>query len=167
MTLDDIKPTSPQRFYNDPAAVDAAEKQLGTRLPAGYRQFITRFGEGTLGVYVRVYPPYQILEGDNCVAEWRKRIDEYWFWDEGKDVLPKARALECIIVADTMDGDEVAFHPSNPDRLYVLPRYEEAVFTTDGGLLPAIEWLMTSGMLTDPIEDRTFAPFDGRATGEG
>src|SRR5690606_7212539 len=89
MTLDDIKPTSPQRFYNDPAAVDAAEKQLGTRLPAGYRQFITRFGEGTLGVYVRVYPPYQILEGDNCVAEWRKRIDEYWFWDEGKDVLPK------------------------------------------------------------------------------
>jgi hypothetical protein len=128
MTLDDIHPVSPQRFYNDPAAVDAAEKQLGTRLPAGYRDFITCFGEGILGVYVRVYPPHQILEGDNGVTEWRKRIDEYWFWDEGKDVLTKEKALEFIIVADTMDGDEVVFHPSEPDRLYVLPRYEEGVY---------------------------------------
>lgn len=167
MTFDDINPTSPQRFYNDPVAVDVAEKQLGTRLPAGYRDFIARFGEGTLGVYVRVYPPYQILEGDNRVTEWRKRIDEYWFWDEGKDVLTKAKALECIIVADTMDGDEVVFHPAEPDRLYVLPRNEEGVYVTDGGLLPAVDWLLNSGTLTDPIDDRTFEPFDGRAAGEG
>ena len=134
MTLDDFKPTSAERYYNDPAAVDAAAKQLGTRLPTGYREFITRFGEGTLGVYIRVYPPYQILDGDNRITEWQKRIDEFWFWDEGADILPKAKALECVIVADTVDGDEVIYHPSDPDRLYVLPRNEEAVYVTDGHL---------------------------------
>jgi hypothetical protein len=57
MTLDDFKSTSTTLFYNGTADVDAAEKQLGTRLPKGYRDFITRFGEGMLAGYVRVYPP--------------------------------------------------------------------------------------------------------------
>jgi hypothetical protein len=109
--------------------------------------------------------PNQILEGDNSVTEWRKRIDEYWFWDDGKDVLTKPKALECVIVADTMDGDELVSHPSEPDRLYVLPRHEEKIYVVGGGLMPAIEWLLTSGTLTDPIDDRTFEPFDGRAAG--
>jgi hypothetical protein len=111
--------------------------------------------------------PNQILEGDNSVTEWRKRIDEYWFWDDGKDVLTKPKALECVIVADTMDGDELVSHPSEPDRLYVLPRHEEKIYVVGGGLMPAIEWLLTSGTLTDPIDDRTFEPFDGRAAGRG
>lgn len=167
MTLDDIKPTSPERFHNDPSAVDAMARKLGTRLPAGYREFMARFGEGNLGVYIRVYPPHRILDGDNNVADWRKRIDEYWFWDEGKDLLPKAKALECIVVADTMDGDEIVFHPSEPDRLYVLPRNEEKVYIAGDGLLQAIEWLLASGILTEPIESRTLEPFDSGEAGKG
>jgi hypothetical protein len=167
MKLDDFKPTSQERFHNDPAAVDAAQKELATHMPSEYREFITRFGEGTLGGYVRVYPPHQILKGDNCVTEWRKRIDEYWFWDDGADVLPKVRALECLIVADTVDGDELAFHPSEPDRLYVLPRYDEMVYVAGDGLLAAIEWLLTSGTLTKKIKNRKFEPFDGKAAGNG
>jgi hypothetical protein len=27
------------------------------------------------------------------VAEWRQRIDKYWFWDGGSDVLTKQQAL--------------------------------------------------------------------------
>jgi len=81
------------------------------------RRLPERFGEGLLAGYVRVYPPHQILKGDNNVNAWRERIDEYWFWDAGKDVLSKDRALECVIVADTMDGDELVAHPSDPDRL--------------------------------------------------
>jgi len=167
MTLDDFKPSSETLFHNRAADVDAVEEQLGVRLPEEYREFITRFGEGTLAGYIRVYPPYQILEGDNNVTAWRERIDEYWFWDAGKDVLTKAEALECVIVADTMDGDELVAHPSEPDRLYVLPRYEEKIFVAGDGLLAAIEWLLTSGTLTDPIDDRTFDPFDGRRAGGG
>ena len=163
MKLEDIQPTSKKRFHNDPTEVDAAEKKLATRLPSGYREFITRFGEGTLGVYVRVYPPHQMLTGDNNITEWRKRIDEYWFWDDGVDILPKAKALECIIVADTMDGDELVFHPSEPDRLYVLPRYDEMAYVAGEGLLAAIEWLLTSGKLTKKIKSRKFEPWDGKA----
>jgi len=45
----------------------------------------------------------------------------------------------------------------------VLPRYEEMIYVAGDGLLPAIEWLLTSGVLTESIEDRNFTPFDGRA----
>jgi hypothetical protein len=53
--------------------------------------------------------------------------------------------IEGVIVADTMDGDELMMHPSEPDRLYVLPRYEGAIYVAGDGLLPAMEWLLTSG----------------------
>ena len=37
-----------------PVEVDAAEAQLGIRFPAGYREYVTQFGEGVLGgSYVR------------------------------------------------------------------------------------------------------------------
>lgn len=143
--------------------MDDAERQIGTPFPQGYRDFIARYGEGLLGGFVRVYPPYQVLSGDNGVNAWRGRIDEYWFWDEGADLITKDRTLECVIVTDTTQGDEVIMHPSEPDRLYVLPRYDEAIYEAGFGLLSAIEWLLTSGVLTEPIGDRSFTPFDGRA----
>jgi hypothetical protein len=165
LTLNDFQINAGPTFYNVASDVDDLERQLGCRLPTGYRDFIARFGEGLLAGYLRVYPPHQILTGDNNVQAWRERIDEYWFWDAGRDVLTKGRALECVIVADTMDGDEVVAHPSEPDRLYVLPRHDEMIYTAGDGLLPAIEWLLASGVLTEPIEDRSFSPFDGRASG--
>lgn len=167
MILDDFQATSDVRYYANTALVEDAERQMGVRFPNGYGEFIARFGEGLLGGYLRVYPPHQILEGDNNVMEWRRRIDEYWFWDDGRDVLTKEKALECTIVADTVDGDELATHPSEPDRLYVFPRYEETIYVAGDGLFAAIEWLLTSGTLTDPIEDRTFSPFDGRKANGG
>ncbi len=166
MQLDDFQIDGDRLYYNDSRDVDEAERQLGERLPAGYRDFIARFGEGLLAGYIRVYSPHQILSGDNNLKEWRKRIDAYWFWDEGKDVLSKERALESVLVADTMEGDELVAHPSEPDRLYVLPREEEAIHVAGDGLLSAIEWLLTSGILTEPIEDRNFTPFDGQAAAD-
>ena len=162
MTFDDFSIDSTKRFHNDSSGIDAAEAELGIRFPDGYREFMTRFGEGALADYVRVYPPHQLLAGDNCVVEWRKRIEEYWFWDDGIDVLTKEKALESCIIADTLDGDELITHPSDPDRLYVLPRHEEMIYVAGDGLLAAIEWLLTSGTLTDPIEERNFDPFDSQ-----
>jgi hypothetical protein len=162
ITLDQIKALSADRFYANAADIDAAETTLGTRLPTGYREYISQLGEGVLASYIRVYPPYQILEGDNGVHQWRKRVEEYYFWEPGRNVLAREHVLECIIVADTMDGDELVAHPSTPDRLYVLPRHEEMIFIAGDGLLPAIEWLLTSGTLTEPIDSRVFEPYDGR-----
>jgi hypothetical protein len=143
--------------------VDDAESRLGARFPEGYREFVTRFGEGVLGgTYIRIYPPRRILTGDNNVREWRERIGQYWFWDEGRDVLSRERALECVVFGDTIDGDEVAIHPSSPDTTFVFPRHSEAIYRIDGGLWPAIDWLCSSGELTQPFEERDFEPFDSR-----
>jgi hypothetical protein len=150
-------------FLSSPAEVDAAEAQLGIRFPTGYREYVTRFGEGVLGgIYVRVYPPRRILSGVNNLAEWRQRIGEYWFWDDGADVLTKAQALESVIIGDTCDGDELIVHPSNPERLYVLPRHSEGIHVAGDGLPAAIEWLCSSGELTEAFAERNFEPFDSR-----
>src|SRR5262249_5818960 len=57
-----------------PAEVDAAEAQLGIRFPTGYREYVTKFGEGVLGgSYIRIYPPHRILAGtSNNLLQWRE-----------------------------------------------------------------------------------------------
>jgi len=145
------------------AEVDEAEAQLSIRFPSGYREYVTQFGEGVLGgSYVRIYPPRRILSGANNLAEWRSRIDQYWFWDGGSDVLTKEQALECIIIGDTLEGDELIVHPDNPERVYVLPRHSEDIYIAGNGLPAVIEWLCGSGTLTEPFVERNFEPFDSR-----
>ena len=151
-------------ILSPPAEVDAAEAQLGIRFPAGYREYVTRLGEGVLGgFYIRIYPPRRILTGSNNLTEWRQRIDEYWFWDDGRDVLTKAQALQSVIIGDTLDGDELIVHPSNPERVYVLPRHSEDIHIAGDGLPAAIEWLCGSGTLTEAFPERNFEPFDSRS----
>ncbi len=149
---------------SSPAEVDVAEAQLSIRFPTGYREYVTRFGEGVLGgSFVRIYPPRRILTGDNNLAEWRERIAEFWFWDEGRDVLTKEQALESVIIGDTLNGDELIVHPDNPERIYVLPRYSENIYIAGEGLPEAIEWLCRSGTLVEPFPARDFEPFDSRS----
>jgi hypothetical protein len=113
--------------------VDRAERSLGTRLPAGYRTFVTEKGLGILQGLVRVYPPDRIA-GE--LDAWRQRIEQFWFW--GDTPLDQATALECIVVADTLDGDELVFHPSDPDALYLLPRHRKTARRLGRGLGVAI-----------------------------
>ena len=142
--------------------VDEAQRRLGTKLPAGYREYVTTLGEGVLGgFYIRIYLPESLVGGRNDVEEWRRRIDEYWFWDDGAEILTKERALECVRFGDTLDGDELIIHPENPNLIYVLPRHFESIFVAGTGLPDAIEWLCSSGVLTAPFSDRIFEPFAG------
>jgi len=96
------------------------------------------------------------------LAEWRRRIDQYWFWDGGSNVLTKKQVLECIIIGDTLEGDELIVHPDNPERVYVLPRHSEDIYIAGNGLPAVIEWLCGSGTLTEPFVERNFEPFDSR-----
>jgi hypothetical protein len=151
-----------------PAEVDAAEMQLGIRFPSGYREYVTQFGEGVLGgSYVRIYPPRRILSGANNVAEWRRRIHRYWFWGGGSNALTKEQALEAVIIGDTLDGDELIVHPANPERIYILPRQSEKIHVAGDGLPAAIEWLCTSGVLTEPFPERNFEPFTRESARQG
>ncbi|NOU05674.1 MAG: SMI1/KNR4 family protein [Hyphomicrobiaceae bacterium] len=137
-------------------AVEEAERQLGVRFPHGYREYIIRFGEGVLGgSFIRIYPPQRIV----CdLVEWRARIEEYWFWDQGAAVLAKEQALECIVFADTINGDEIVFHPNAPDEIFVLPRDSGGIFAIGPGVPSAIEWCCSSGILTERFDELVFEP---------
>ena len=133
-----------------PEEVAQLELQLGTKMPAGYQEFVTTLGLGILNDTVRVYTPGRIareLEG------FRRRWDEYWFWDEGRDVLGKEKALESVIIADTGNGDELTFHPSQPDKLYVLPRDSGQIFEPGNSLGEAVEWILHSGVLFGDVDE--------------
>ena len=140
------------------------EAALNTQFEADYREYVTRYGEGDLGVYLRVYLPEQIMKER---PEWLERITRYWFWDEGADVLTKEQVLQSIAVADTLDGDELIWFEG---RYYVLPREEEKIYDLGATLGEAITWLFESGVLgnfEDEDEDENedggeikFKPYD-------
>ncbi len=147
------------------AEVDDLESFFGVRFPMGYREYVTILGEGIFaGYYIRIYPPWRILHGCNNVNEWRKLVDEFWFWDAGRHVLTKSEVLECIILGDTMNGDHIVFHPRNPDDIFVLPLEEEEIYGIRGGVFAALDWFCASGVLTEPVTERDFEPFDSRVT---
>jgi hypothetical protein len=142
------------------ADVANAESQLWLTFPQGYREYVTTLGEGVLGgSFVRVYPPWGVLRE---LAGWRERIRQYWFWDKGRKALPKERAFESVLLGDTVNGDELVFHPGKPDRLFVLPREREQIFDAGSDLLAAVEWMCDSGKLTQRFTERNFEPFDSR-----
>ena len=138
------------------AEIDMVEAQLGLTFPRGYRAYLTTLGEGVLGGHlVRVYPPQRVADD---LEKWRDRIDRYWFWDAGSPVLSKPSALESVVIADTLNGDEVIFHPDEPDRLLVLPADTEKIFVAGADLLEAVEWLCSSGKVTRRFPERVFEP---------
>lgn len=160
MKIEDVQVVNGQLVLATSEEVDAFASLFWINLPDGYREYITRLGQGVLGSsFVRVYPPWQI---EKELVEWRRRINKYWFWDAGCDLLPKDRALECVIIGDTTNGDELIFHPSRPNRLFILPVESDQIFEAGSNLLDAIEWIFSSGELVEPYEGREFEPFDSR-----
>lgn len=159
MKIDDVRIVGGPPVLAAQQDVDRLESRLWITFPDGYHDYVTRLGEGVLGSFVRVYPPWKIGKE---IAGWRRRIAKYWVWDQDPQVLPKERALECVIVGDTLNGDELVFHPSRPGRLFVLPADTERVLAAGSDLLEAVEWIMGSGQVTEPLADRDFEPFDSR-----
>ncbi|CAM6127422.1 unnamed protein product [Calypogeia fissa] len=142
------------------AEVEALESKLWIKFPSGYREYMERLGEGCLGgTFVRIYPPWRI---EQDLHSWRQRISRYWCWDQSAELLPKERALECVVLGDTGGGDELIFHPCRPDRLFALPHGQEVALEAGGDLLEAIEWMCSSGELAEPFEERELEPFDTR-----
>jgi len=160
MKLQDIKPEGSPLVRATAAEVGSVESELGLEFPKGYLEYVTEYGEGTLATYVRVYPPWRVLK------EWKvfqKRIRKYWLWDDGSEALPKKRALQLIIFCDTLNGDEVVFHPTAPNQIFVLPRGGGIIHEIGRDLFEALDWLCGSGILTKAVKNRSFKPFDSRA----
>ena len=160
MDLDDIRLVSTRLAPSAPGEVSAAEAALGCRFPAGYAAYVERFGGGDLGHFLRVYPPERVLAAR---AEWQQRVTEYWFWDTEASGTTPEHLREGVVVADSFDGDELCFHPDDPDTLFVLPRNSDDVHRVGPGLLAALEWMLGSGELTTaPSGPVDFEPWQHR-----
>lgn len=159
MSFEDIRIVGEKPVTATLKQIDNLENEFWLAFPEGYRDFMVRFGEGTIGDFLRIYPPWRIQA---TYREWRTRIDQYWFWEKGRKVLPKERAIECFPIGDTLNGDELVIHPSRPNRFFVLPGEAEKVFEIPGTLADAIEWICSSGRLTRAIRSRDFTAFDSR-----
>ncbi len=142
-------------FLSTVAAVEQLEQAFKINVDPDYKEYVTRYGCGILGgTYVRVYVPETIQA---LQPEWRERITQYWFWEEGKEVLTQEQALESVIMGDTFDGDEIILYNQ---QYYILPRHAEMIYHTGNTLGGTIDWLCTVGILTAAFAERDFEPFD-------
>lgn len=159
MTLDDILPTSDERYHDNPLDADLVERILGMHFPPGYREFIARFGGGVLADFLKIFPPRHILYNSTGVEGLRHSIDENWFWEQGAALLAKTRGVETILLADTQCRAELIFHLSTPDRIYALSGDEDKmIYFAGDGFLPALEWVLSSGVLVAPGRELRFKP---------
>ncbi|OXA92775.1 SMI1/KNR4 family protein [Flavobacterium hercynium] len=142
-------------FLAEEEDILACEKILNIILEDDYKEYVLNFGSGILGgTYVRIYLPETIIL---TVAAWKNRIAEYWFWDEGKEVLTKEEVLDSVRVGDTFDGDEIIYFKK---EYYILPRHSEMIYKAGKTLEETITWLCSSGILTEAFSERDFEPFD-------
>lgn len=142
-------------FLADEEEILACEKTLNVTFDEDYKEYVSTYGSGILGgTYVRVYLPETIIL---TLEEWKNRITEYWFWDEGKEVLTKDEVLNSIRIGDTFDGDEIIFLNN---QYYILPRYSEMIYKAGNSLEETISWLCSAGILTEAFSEREFEPFN-------
>jgi hypothetical protein len=112
------------------AELESAERALGCRFPSEYREFVLRFGSGELKeLTLRVFAPSQIVQ---MTPDDRARFSEHWFWVDSPDVWTQERAVESIACFDGSCGDDIRFHPADPQTMYLLPHEDTVIhkFTT-------------------------------------
>lgn len=164
ITIDDIQVVGAQRYVSTDADVDALEAELGVTMPAGYREYVTRLGQGTL-CSLRVTPPGEILAR---LQEHVGLMAVYWLWTDPLGVFGQDEAMASVPIADTWDGDQVVAWPGDPDRLYVLWRNADSVYAWDRGLLELADFFcrMTQGappgaaLRFEPEEPWAFGPLE-------
>ena len=135
------------------------ETRLEATFPAGYREYVTQLGEGVLSDLVRVLPPWRVL-GE--LEAHRGTMAGFWFWESGDDAFDQAAAMESIPLADTLDGDVIAFHPTAPERIVVLPRHHDRVYVRGPDFLETINWVCSGRVIRSLGPERYFEPFDSR-----
>jgi hypothetical protein len=159
MAFDDIYLVTDRLEIASAAEIAEAERELGSRCPSGYAEYVQRFGKGSLDDLLRLMLPGEIVSE---VVRWQSMKGEFWFWDEPHPEISIARVLDSVPVADTENGDEICFHPEDPDALIVLPRDEERLCRTGPGLVGALDCVFTSGALIRPHPACAFESHLGR-----
>lgn len=137
MLFDEVHIVTPTLKTANKDAVANAAKALNVSFPVGYEEFVTRFGKGIFSNWVRVYMPDRIVAE---ITEFRERWAEFYFWEEDK----KTEILESLILADTVEGDELLYHPTL-NKFYYLPRGGERTWDPGSTFIEAIQFSRKSG----------------------
>lgn len=148
-----------ERVLASDEEVRDAERRLGTTFPMGYRDYVTRLGEGVLNDLIRVFPPWRVLAG---LDEHRGGMAGFWSWHSDDVVFDQDDAMTSIPIADSLDGDVITFEPANPDRIIVLPRQQDRLYARGPDLLEVINWVCSGRVIRSLGPQRYFDPFDSR-----
>lgn len=76
-------------------------------------------------------------------------------------MLPPDRAAGSVHFGHTV-GDNLVFHPDDPDEIFAPPRHSAKVYRIGRGLDEALDWLFLSGRLTRKMPRRVFLPHTER-----
>jgi hypothetical protein len=108
----------------EPEDLRQVEAELGFRFPNDYREFVLTLGAGEImDLWICAFDPSDILLGG--MGEMHDRLAEFWFWDQSPEILTQEKALQCVPFFNTTCGDDILFHPSNPDEWFILEHDQE------------------------------------------
>lgn len=83
-----LSPPVKRSEVGDRAPWPEIEQQLGTRLPSDYKNFIDRFGSGTIGRFVWIFSPYTNNEHVNLERQLVSQRDVLANLAEGGEDIP-------------------------------------------------------------------------------
>lgn len=156
MRRDDVYLVSDKLRLATTDQIRAAEQALGTRFPAGYREYVTTLGAGSLNGRARIVPPSEIVDQ---TVEFRDRMhvlfgeatdgyDPFQLFETGLDLLPPDRLFQCILVIDAGDGHEIIYHPDTPDALFLLPHEQDGVYSVGRTIDAALTTFLGNDLYT-------------------
>ena len=103
----------------------AAEALLGCTFPPDYRDFVLQFGAGEFRELALAVPSPKAVAART--PDDRTRLREFWFWTASPEVWSQEKACGSIACFDGSSGDDVRFHPSDPQAMYILPHDHEYI----------------------------------------
>lgn len=140
-------------------AVTSLEDRLGFALPAGYREFVTRFGNGAYCNQLYVLMPEEVEE---CTRNLERSLSEFFFWDKATHILSRSQVAKSIQLGHSLDGDEVIFNPDTEYGLYVLPSHDDTIYWMPQLFRDPLDWRAEWGNPLSGFEFRYFEPEHGR-----
>lgn len=146
MNLDDVYKVSDNLEVASPGDLKSAETSLGASFPDDYGEYVTRLGQGELCDFLRMLMPVEVIQR---TRDFRELVESDLIWEgeQREAYIPRGRALNCVALAYTIDGDTLLFHPVQTERFYFWTRDAGIVDDVGQTLEEAIQWLGNAGNL--------------------
>jgi hypothetical protein len=138
--------------------IDIAERKLGSKLPPTFTRFLLKYGEGSISGYIRPNSPRTIPKESKKCAEY---IDDSYL--EKLDIS-RDYARQLVMVADTIDGDMVFFHPEAVTTYLLFPRHHLEAFRINGTFDQLLTWIGEKGVIVQKFGGYYFQPWNDFCT---